>query len=73
MRTTARKRTTKPRTRQKSLFEKSDEPKLLRAWRQPKIDRQADPRWIFAWVDPQQLGVEVVIPEWMTRLGRAGA
>jgi hypothetical protein len=72
MRTAARKRTSKPRTRQRGLFDK-EEVTIKRTWRQPKIDRQADARWIFAWVDPQQLGVEVVIPEWMTRLGERRA
>jgi hypothetical protein len=68
MSTSARKRTrsSQPRRKQRSLFD-SNVPKLLRKWRQPKIDRANDPNWIFAFVDPAQLGVEVEIPEWLER------
>lgn len=74
MRTATRKRTTKakPRARQKSLFEKSEEPKLLGKWRAPKIDRQADPNWIFSFLDPHNVGVEVEIPQWLLRRGQGG-
>lgn len=73
MRTTARKRTStaKPRTRQRSLFDKS-EMKINPKWKQPRHSKADDPGWVFAFIDPAQLGVEVTIPQWMLKRGQGG-
>lgn len=65
----ATKRTAKPKPKpkrivQRSLFDKS-EVKIKPTWKQPKHDKSKDPGWIFAFVDPQQLGVHVEIPHWL--------
>ncbi len=71
MRTTARKRPAKYKPRQKSLFDNS-ETKINPKWKQPRHSKADDPGWVFAFVDPAQLGVEVSIPEWMLKRGQGG-
>lgn len=58
------RRTSKPRVRQLDLFDAAPiVPKST--WKQPRHDKAADPGWVYAFIDPQQLGVHVEIPKWL--------
>lgn len=54
----------KPKVVQRTLFDaRPVVPKST--WKQPRHDKAADPGWVYAFIDPQQLGVHVEIPKWL--------